>query len=256
MTKQATLLDDAEIEDGSVIEPTSMVPATNPMQILDKAVIAGMPVETIEKLMELQERWDANRAKEAYAESMRECQQELPVVVKDAKGHNSRYARLETVLADIRPVYTMHGFSLSFGVEETEKENILRVYCDCLHCHGHRERIACNFPIDTTGNKNSVQSIGSTMSYARRYLTLLVFNISIAEEDNDGGGSLETITPEQIARLNGLMANIQPVAEPGENILDKILAFGGVDSLEEFPAHLYDKALSKLTATAKAKGVL
>lgn len=44
--------------------------AATPMQVIAQAVANGAPVETMEKLLALQERWEANEARKAFVEAM------------------------------------------------------------------------------------------------------------------------------------------------------------------------------------------
>ena len=41
-----------------------------PMEMLDRAVSNGASVETLERLMNLQERWEANQARKAFDDAM------------------------------------------------------------------------------------------------------------------------------------------------------------------------------------------
>ena len=48
-----------------------------------------------------------------------------------------------------------------------------------------------DLPLDNVGtkgtvNKTGVQATGSTNAYGRRYLVLMIFNVSTEDEDNDG----------------------------------------------------------------------
>lgn len=64
-----------------------------------------------------------------------------------------------------------------------------------MHEAGHTKRYYVDLPIDSTGikgsvNKTGVHANGSTYSYARRYLTMMIFNVVLTNEDNgrNGGG--------------------------------------------------------------------
>jgi hypothetical protein len=55
--------------------------------------------------------------------------------------------------------------------------------------------------------RNAVQSIGSTTSYARRYLLMMHLNLVTRDEDDDGAGGSgnEPITSVQAAELRRLL---------------------------------------------------
>jgi len=147
----------------------------------------------MERLLAMQERILAKNAEVAFNTAMQSAQSEMPVVVRDATNPstNSKYARLESVNALIKPVYTQHGFSLSFGSADGAPANCFRLTCLVAHRNGHSRLYQCDLPLDSTGmkglpNKTLMHAHGSTMSYGRRYLTLLIFNVSISNEDTDG----------------------------------------------------------------------
>jgi len=43
-------------------------------------------------------------------------------------------------------------------------------------------------PLDTSGGKSTVQGVGSTNSYLRRYIACNIFNIVVVGDDEDGNG--------------------------------------------------------------------
>jgi hypothetical protein len=182
----------------------------DPLSMIQMAIERGVNPDQLTKLFDLQERYEKNRAKEAFALAMNRAQAEMPVVVKDATNSatNSKYARLEKINSQIKPIYTKHGFSLSFGTEDCPYEHRIRIFADVWHIGGHCQRYQGDYPLDMTGpkgnvNKTELHAMGSTCSYGRRYLTLQIFNISVANEDNDGNkpdprkGSTVTPPPAQ-----------------------------------------------------------
>lgn len=162
----------------------------------------------------------AAAARVAYNKAMALCQQELPRVLRDAKNDStsSKFARLETIDRLAKPIYTKHGFSLSFGTDESKLPNHYGVTCDVLHDVGHVEHKRADVPADALGmkgnpNKTATHAFGSTMSYARRYLTLLVFNIVLTNEDDDGNaaGGVQPLTDEQAAALDKLLERLAEI---------------------------------------------
>lgn len=64
-----------------------------PMEMLNRAVSSGANLDTIEKLMNLQERWEKNEARRAFDEAIAQAKAELPPVLRNREGHNKkRYA--------------------------------------------------------------------------------------------------------------------------------------------------------------------
>ncbi len=71
------------------IEPQALVTMT-PMDMLARAVQSGADLDMIEKLMNLQERWEAGNARKAFEESLAKAKGEIPVIIRNASGHNSK----------------------------------------------------------------------------------------------------------------------------------------------------------------------
>lgn len=204
-------------QNGTVAEARP-APADNPLAMLGAALASGQDPAKLEKLMDLADRWKASQAAEAFATALNLVQSEMPCVVKDGKNTHTqaRYATLENVQTVIRPVYSRHGFSLSYGTEDSKLADHVRVVCDVSHVGGCTRRYHLDCPMDGTGakggsNKTGVQAVGSSISYARRYLTLMIFNITVANEDVDGNAAdaLDTITEADCLDVEGLLADKQ-----------------------------------------------
>src|SRR5690606_12934348 len=83
-------------------EPSSVI---NPLALIDKAISMNLDVDKLEKLMELQERWDKNQAKKAFDESMMGFQSECPIIQRQKEGGVTKdgqvaymYAPLEAIV--------------------------------------------------------------------------------------------------------------------------------------------------------------
>ena len=65
-----------------------------PMAMIDRAIASGAGIETLERLMALQERWEATQAKKVYDEAMKAAQEEMRPVLPNADNSQtkSRYA--------------------------------------------------------------------------------------------------------------------------------------------------------------------
>lgn len=157
------------------------------------AIQQGADPDRLEKLLGVQERWQAQQSRRAYYEAMRAVQAEAPAVTRDATNTQtgSLYAKLETISKALAPVYTRHGFSLSYGTADSPLEGYVRITCAVMHSGGHVEHIHVDLPADDVGikgnrNKTATHAHGSTISYGRRYLVLMAFNVTMAGEDDDG----------------------------------------------------------------------
>lgn len=232
------------------------------MALLQAAVNADVDTEKLKQLMDLHERWEANVRKAAYAKAMSDCEKEMPVVAKDKenKHTHSMYATLEAINQQIKPVYARHGFSLSFNEEPSNKSNEITVVATLRHRDGHSETFTGFFPIDGGGmkggtNKTDIQAKGSTLKYACRYLTLMIFNIAIEGEDTDGNRTkkAETISPELVTNLEEMIAECATVGAAVN--MPAFLGWLGVQSLADITTANYANVVTALRKKIKdAKG--
>lgn len=233
-------------------DPTSL------MQIISRASAdPAVDMDKLERLLNMHERLSARDAECAYAEAMKAAQEEMPAVVRNAKNDqtNSKYATLDAVADAMDPVIHRHGFSLSFGTADSTLANHYRVTCKTRHTAGHSEESYADVPADMLGmkgnqNKTATHAFGSTMSYGRRYLKLLVFDVTLKDRDDDGNRAGNTpISGEQVRTLEALIT-----ASGADRAA--FLKYLGVAEIEEIPAAKFKAALTGLNAkkrqTAKA----
>lgn len=149
-------------------------------------------IEKMERLLAMQERLVAKTAEAAFNEAMSAAQSEMRPVSADA--HNpqtrSRYATYAKLDNAIRPIYTSHGFALSFDTGDAPAECV-RVLCYVSHRAGHARTYKVDMPADGKGAKGGdvmtrTHAMGAGMSYGSRYLLKLIFNIAVGEDDTDG----------------------------------------------------------------------
>jgi hypothetical protein len=204
----------------------------------------------------------------AYTRALRNAQAEIQPVARDAQNDQtrSRYARLETVDAAIRPIYSEHGFTLEFGCEPLDGPNI-RVFVDVSHCapdatRAHTKRFHLEAAPDTAGaqgktNKTALHGLASTITYLRRYLTCLVFNVVTANEDNDGNrpppprddGELASRarTDELYRLLAACSADPQDLPTIERKFL-KVMGLETTRSLKDIPPDQYTRLRTALLA--------
>jgi len=161
----------------------TQVAKVNPMQLMQVAVESNADLDKLEKLMNLQERWEAGEAKKLFYAAMAEFQRNCPDIKKLKKGHNYMYAPLGDIMAQIREPLFDCGLSIRF---EQDHSSGITVTCIVTHKGGHSERTTMTGSADTTGSKNGIQAIGSTVTYLQRYTVIGALGITTADADMDG----------------------------------------------------------------------
>ncbi|MBE9515980.1 MAG: ERF family protein [Proteobacteria bacterium] len=208
---------------------------TTPADLLKMAVGQNADLDKMEKLMALQERWEANEAKKAFNQAMSEFNAECPDIEKTRKAHNSKYAGLAETLAQVRPVMQKHGLSHSWKTDQGETE-MIAVTCCITHVQGHTECTKMSAPSDTSGSKNSIQAIASTVTYLERYTLFAILGLASKDQDTDGGKPKELISEEQAADLTSM------ITEAGRDVAKFLKGFK-ITSMEELPEYEYGRAL-------------
>src|SRR5262249_34954312 len=146
-------------------------PALTPMQLIQVATEKGADVATLERLMDLQLRWEANEARKAYIGAKAAFYTDAPEIFKTkavkAGQATYKHATLDKIVEIAGPVLAKHGLTHSWL--PSSKEGKITVACTLTHVLGHSETVSLEAPADTSGSKNAVQAIGSTVTYLERY---------------------------------------------------------------------------------------
>lgn len=155
-------------------------------------------------------------AEEAFNEAMSECQAEMRPVAADAENDQTRskYATYGAIDKALRPIYTRHGFAISYDETDSPKADHTRILA-YVSRGGFTRTYRKDMPITTTGPKGGAvmtptHATGSATSYGKRYLLSGIFNVAIGQDDDDGNGanSYERITDSQVATLVALLQEV------------------------------------------------
>jgi len=222
-----------------------------PQEVISEAITKGANLEQIEKLMILQEKWEANEARKAYHVAMAQFKTEAIEILKDAKvdyatktGGRVKYnhATLFNIVNTVTPLLSEYGLSISWKPLQTPGN--ITITTMVTHVLGHREEFSLTGPADDSGGKNSIQAIGSTASYLERYGTLAALGLATGGQDDDGqtAEAIEYITDKQRSELTDMAVDC------GAN-MPKFMAYLKVEDLSKLPKVDFGKA--KLALIAK-----
>ncbi len=153
-------------------------------KLMEIAINANADVDKLEKLMDLQERFERKEAKKAFSRALARFQSQCPVIKKTKTGHNFSYAPMCDVIDQVKELEAACGLSHRFEQESTD--DTISITCVLSHVDGHSEKLKLDALADQTGSKNAVQAIGSTITYLQRYSFLGSLGIATADEDMDG----------------------------------------------------------------------
>jgi hypothetical protein len=178
--------------------------AVTPMHLLQVATQQGADIDKLSKLMELQERWQKNEAKKAFDAAISAAKAAIPVIFKNRevdftsqKGRtNYRYEDFAEVARTVDPILAQHGLSYRFRTSSQPNEPVI-VTCILAHREGHSEENSLSAARDESGNKNSIQAVGSTITFLQRYTLKAALGLAVSADTDarDAGGS-QTIEPD------------------------------------------------------------
>lgn len=215
-------------------ELPAVVPGNvTPMQLLNMAVAQGADLAKLEKLMDLQERWEKNEARKAYDVAMAEFKANPPVVYKDKQNaqYGSMYTTIGNLVNTINAELSKHGLSARWNIDQT---NGIKVSCVLTHRAGHSETVSMTGPTDTSGAKNPLQQIKSTVTYLKiatfEAITGTASTDGNADDDGTGAGK-NAVDPQKVAdwelgiaecadldRLKALALDITKVCEAAKDL--------------------------------------
>lgn len=193
------------------------LPVATILQVIERAAAnPQVDIDKMERLLQMQERILARSAEQQFAIAMTAAQSEMGRISADASNPQTHskyasYARLDSVL---RPIYTKHGFSLSFDEADAGKPEYVRVICHVSHVGGYTRTYTKDMPADGKGAKGGdvmtkTHAAGAAMSYAMRYLLKGIFNVAVGEEDIDGNRPpAKLIDEKQIANIMALLTEV------------------------------------------------
>jgi hypothetical protein len=245
----------------ALIKPDAMQPMA-PMSessalihIIERAARdPSVDLDKLERLIAMRERVEEREASRSFDLAMSQCQAKMRPVAADAnnpqtKSKYASYCALDSVL---RPIYTDAGFALSFDTGEGAPDQCVRVVCRVSQ-GGHGRNYHIDMPADGKGAKGGdvmtrTHATGSAVTYGRRYLLQMIYNISIGGGDDDGNaaGASEYISPAQVAELTKL------IEDTGGNVA-KFCEFAKVEKLGDIYANRWDAAVMSVKRAGEAR---
>lgn len=229
---------------------------SDPNEMIRYAIEKNAPIEQLERLLALRERYEAAEARKAYHVAMAGFKAEPPKIRKDKKvkfsgGSGAQvgysHASLGNVTETINTGLSKHGLSAAWF--PAQNGGSISVTTRITHKLGHFEECTLTAQADTSGAKNSIQAIGSTISYLERYGLLALAGLATYDMDDDGAAAVTAFIDKK--QLNNI---IDLLSEKNANQA-KFLEYMGVESLEKIPASQYTRAVAAINSKPAAKAV-
>lgn len=239
---------------------TEAVPTepNNMLAVIERASAnPDVDVEKMRALLDMQKEIVRYKAEMAFNADFAAMQSDLPVIAKNGEikvnGQvRSKYTLFEEMNEIVKPILKEHGFAVLF--KTNSKKGEVTVSGTLMHREGHREMTELTLEADTSGSKNSVQSIGSSLQYAKRYIMASLLNLTTAGEDDDGKrAAIEYISEKQEADLRAMLDEVKDSSKPEGHAEKVFLQYFKIEKLADLPASEYQrgvKAIQKKRAAA------
>ena len=166
-----------------------------------------------------------------------EFQQECPVIHKGTTGHNYTYADLPAIFKVIMPLLKKHNLGFVQPLQDDKLQTIV------FHTEtGETISSEVTIPQVVLRGMNEYQSLGSAISYFRRYALCSILTI-IADKDTDAAGETERVLPAFVKKH--------------KTVVDLTLAIDSCETLAELSKlhtlnkDLINPAISALFTTKK-----
>lgn len=248
--KEMTLMDAAEPP--AVEAPLAVRPAVDTFERLARD--PNVDVDKLERLVQMHERAAARAAEEAFNAAMSAAQTEMRPIAADADNPQTRskYASYKALDGALRPIYTRHGFGLSFDTGDGAPAEWVRVLCYVTHNAGHARTYHVDMPADGKGAKGGdvmtkTHAVGAAMSYGMRYLLKMIFNVAVGEDDTDGNqtGGERPLPPKG---FGDYWKQLAAAAEKGKAALEAVWACSEDEPYKSFRKYIATYGKSEMDA--------
>ena len=235
MNKRAKEL---QLEDQAVVpiaEKAVATVASTPLAMIQIAVQDGRDLDYIAKLMEMERKWKADLAREAYYKALAKFKKQPITITKDKHNvqYGSKYASIGNLVNTVNTAMAPFGLNASWDFDQSAG---IKVTCILAHTLGHTQSVSLSGPPDESGKKNSLQQIKSTNTYLRKETFEAVTGVVTSDTaDDDGNSAVETINEQQVADLNALFDEISLTPSRKKSFLK----WAKISKIEEMPVADY-----------------
>lgn len=217
-----------------------------------------LPVERAHQALEFYQKVEAQTARRAFDEAMAEVKAKIPPILKNrhvSYGEGQKkteydHEDLAGIAKIVDPILSEFGLSYRFRTTSNLNEPV-RVTCIVAHRAGYYEENTLCAGADSSGGKNSIQGIGSTLTYLQRYTLKASLGLAAAHDD-DGKradeSTVEPITEDQRDELAKMM-------DERDFDMDRVAGFCKhfkVPTLDDLPAAKFEAAKAAISKAKRA----
>lgn len=177
-------------------QPQSLALASNsPAAMMLAAMERGATLEQVEKMMDLQERFERREAEKALNAALSGFRSEaIEIIKRKAVGYQGKsgwvgykHAELSDLVDGIAPALARHGLSHRWDVQQSGAQ--ITVTCILTHAMGHSLQVSMTAGPDTSGNKNQIQAIQSAITAMQRHTLKAITGVAEKGDDDDANSA-------------------------------------------------------------------
>lgn len=213
----------------------------SPMQMIQEAfqsaIASGAGLEVVDRILAQQREMMEYQDKVAFQAALRRIQDDIKPIIKDCENREtkSRYSSSEAIDEALEKLLARERMTLSFEPKASDKPDMVFIV-GVLSLGAYSKEYPLEMPADGKGAKGGgvmsrTHATGSAITYAKRYLKNMIFNLRFREKDDDGnraGGKQSGSLDEQVFIV----------------LQDSILSANSEEELKKF----YFSAISKAEA--------
>lgn len=212
--------------------PAPLSEQTVLLQVISRAAQdPSIDLDRMERLLTMHKELNAQRAEREFHAAMARFKKTAPKILKDKHVHfdskkegasSTDYwhatlgAVCEAIVGGLGEVGISHHWDLD------RKDARIFVTCVLTHEGGHSTRTMLDGPPDTTGNKNPMQQVSSTITLLQRYTLLAATGMGTHDDDDGragGGGETQRATEPAPEGYDNWHADMTALADNGlENL--------------------------------------
>lgn len=221
-----------------------------PVQMAYQLISSGADFASVKEMMALSKELAADQSRRAFDKAVAEAKANIPVISRNARGHNNKaYADFSAYATALKDVLAEHGLSYRFKTAQTDR---ITVTCVLSHKDGHSEENSLSGPADTSGSKNAIQAIGSTLTYLQRYTLIQALGLAAADDDD---GANHGKNEEQVRTTSAEQrAELQELIEKSGSDVPAFCKWAKVDSLADLNQTEFKNAVSILNQRIAKRG--
>lgn len=206
------------------------------------------------QLKKTENRYESSELNELYT-ALAKAQLEMEIAKTDSSNpfFKSKYADLASVVKASRPFLAKNGLGVSQFPRETSEGSVLHTRL----CHSSGQWLESQMALKPL--KADPQTLGSTLTYLKRYMYASLVGVVASDEDDDGETAMASARSNSAAPLASqtiTKAQLQILSQEldgFEDLLESILKGFKISKLSDLLSKHYTQCITRIKEIKRAK---